>query len=272
MAEVGAGSRKLRFSHPEVGELIVNTGADSISWGYGLNTQYFPTYGGEVVQILSCYVDDLQIKGTLRNYRDLEALYGYFLTYIKNASASGVRDERPITCEYPHRGWQFKIIVTSLPGYRKGRDVIAPEWQIVAHVIDHAGDVEDLKNLILEEAQIKAAINSPDNENFGLLGKIRFIDENPFSDPITSRGKSYKDDRYKSLDSIGDYYTKLLPSYLEGDFDAIFGEVGSRPAFDPRIGPDGQPVPKGTTDTDTRTPNDADKVIRPKNKIPTWGS
>jgi phenolic acid decarboxylase len=222
----------VNFYHPQCGTLVVNTGLDQISWGYTLNTANYPTYGGEVVQILSCYIEDLRLQGTLTNYKDLEIVYAYFLTFIDNASADGTRDETPMKLYYDTRGWEFDIFVKNAPGYRKGRDVVAPQWMIEAHIIDTAGDVEKLSDLIKTEAEIKIATNG--EENFGLEGKIRYIDENPFSDPNTKEGA-----RFDQFDKVVDQYTKLLPSYLNGDFDALFANIGSKPSFVPEIGPKG---------------------------------
>lgn len=222
------------FYHPQCGTLVVNTGLDQISWGYTLNTANYPTYGGEVVQILSCYIEDLRLQGTLASYEDLEIVYAYFLTFIDNASADGTRDETPMKFHYPERGWSFDIFVKNVPGYRKGRDVVAPQWMIEAHIIDTAGDVEKLSDLIKTEAEIKVATNS--QENFGLQGRItaEYLDENPFSDPFTKEGG-----KFDQFDKVSDTFTKLLPSYLDGDFDALFANVGSKPSFNPQFGPKG---------------------------------
>ena len=233
MSDVGSGSHIVTFTHRD-DTLNIHTGLDNVSWGYGLNVQRYPTYGGEVVQVLSAYVDDLEVEGTLTNYQDMETTYKFFLTYIQRASAGGSRDENPMTFTYPHRGWKFKIMVTEAPGYRKSRDLTVPNWRIRAHIADEEGDVETLSELIKTEAEIKRDIENPE-ENFGLQGRIGFTDENPFSDPWTDHGEVYKPGTY--MDKITDHFSKLLPSYLSGDFDAIFGGIGSRPAFSTRPGP-----------------------------------
>lgn len=241
---IGKGSHQVTFWHPDVGNLHVMTGLDNISWGYELNTANYPTYGGEVVQILSCFVDDLLLQGTLMNYREMEVLTTYFLRYLKLAAADPGRRhlERPMVFEYPQRGYKFNIIVTDLPGYRKSRETVAPEWQLSAFVVDEGDDVESLKQLIIDEANIKAQIGSPDDEHFGLVGRIKFVADNPFSDPIASSGLTFTENAQQSLQHIGDYYSTLLPAYLNGDFDAIFANVGSKPSFSPKLGP------KGTND------------------------
>lgn len=224
-------SHPLIFRHDGAGPLTVWTGLDSISWGYGLNTANFATYAGEVVQILSCYVDDLTIQGTLRTYAELESVYTYFLQYIHLATQSGGFNQLPMTLEIPHREWNFKIMPKEAPGYRLGRDVVAPEWRFTAFVADE-DDAQTLKNLIIQEAELKLATHSTDpnfDENFGLEGKIRFVEENPFSAPFKS--KFEKTDFAGRTKEIGDWYQKLIPSYMKGDFGSITEGLGSKPSF-----------------------------------------
>ena len=222
--------------------LKVYTGIDQISWGYTLNTANFPTYGGEVVQILSCFVEDMNLQGTVRNYEDMQKVYDFFLRFIndggngpKNAAGLVERNETPIKFTYGPRRWVFDIYVKELPGYRQGRDVVAPTWQIKAHVINHAGDVDELSELIISEARYKDIVG--DDEFFGTNGRMFFIDENPFSDPYTKHGKDSKDGKkFDQFERVSDYYTKLLPSYLNGDLDILFSQIGSKPSFDPTFG------------------------------------
>lgn len=224
-------SHPIIFRHESTPPLVVWTGLDSISWGYSLNTANFATYAGEVVQILSCFVDDLSLQGTLRTYSELESVYTYFLQYIHLATQSGGFNQIPMTLEVPHREWSFKIVPKEAPGYRLSREVVAPEWRLNAFVSDE-GDVQSLKNLIIQEAELKLATHSTDpnfDENFGLEGKIKFIDKNPFSAPFTS--KFEKADLASRTKEIGDWYQKLIPAYMKGDFGSITEGLGSGPAF-----------------------------------------
>src|SRR4051794_31156530 len=80
---------ELIFTHPNVRSgtpLTVTTGADMIRWTYTLNTANWPTYGGEVVQILSVAIDDVNIQGTCRNYAEMENIYAYFLEFVQIAT------------------------------------------------------------------------------------------------------------------------------------------------------------------------------------------
>jgi hypothetical protein len=236
---VGTGSHQITFTH-SIGDLQVFTGINEIEWGYNLNVARFPTYGGEVVQVLSCFIDDLTVGGHLQTYEAMEKLYGYFVEYISQASqgkagVNGRFNQEPIVMSYDHRNWKFHIIPTALPGFRYGSAVVVPEWRLQAHVLDQDAP-EDLTDAIVTEAQIKEHVESTDpnfDQAFGLEGKIRFVDENPFSDPWTDAGTSFNVERKKRFDELADWYTSLLPSYMKGDFDAITGGAGSVPAFNP---------------------------------------
>lgn len=245
MPTVGYGSHQLEFYHPEVGYLRVNTGADRMAWGYSLNTAVYPTYAGEVVQILSCYIDNLEITGSIQTYADLEEIYTYFLRYTQVATQGDPKrgritgrsafNQEPMDLWYHHRGWHFEIMPVSVPGFRRAREQTHPEWRIEAHVVDEEGDADEIKDLILQEVEIKAAIGSKDqnfDENFGLTGQIKFLDQNPFSDPFTDSTKeSFDAQRSKAFTQIADHYSKMIPAYLDGDFEALFGDLGSQPAF-----------------------------------------
>ena len=59
-----SGGAYLVFRHPSLRRrLYVTHGATEIRWSYNLNTVTTPTYGGEVVQILSAYVGPMTITG-----------------------------------------------------------------------------------------------------------------------------------------------------------------------------------------------------------------
>lgn len=260
---VGQGSHMLEFYHPSVkGQYLrVHTGMDEISWGYALNTADWYTYGGQVVQILSCYVDDVTITGTLQTYKDMEDLYGYFIEYMQIASQGVSSTPKPgvtsfnqqtMKMRYPHRGWEFDVIVTQAPGFRYGRDVVAPSWRVMCHIADESQDVEELSDLIVNEVIMRDEMGggSDFNTSFKLTGKIGFTDENPFSDPFTEKGVDFSDKALSDrVNELAQWYNDLLPSYLEGDFDSITSSVGSKPAFGTRgtpSDPDQDPNGSGT--------------------------
>lgn len=241
---VGWGSHLIEFEHRDCGTLRVYAGMDEVAWGYSLNTAQWDTYAGQVVQILSCYVEDLTLTGTLQSYADLETVATFFLHYFQVASQGDQKNpipgqdsynQEPMTMRYSHRDWEFQIMPKSFPGFRLGREVVAPPWQLQAFMVDTEGDVEELSDLILKEIEIRSHLDTEDktlDTNFGLQGVIQFVDENPFSDPFTDKGTDFQNKTLADrADEIATWYNHLLPAYANGDFDALTGLLGSKPAF-----------------------------------------
>lgn len=231
-------SHALRFSHPVVGELELATGLDSATWGYSLNTAPFSTYGGEVIQILSCQVDDLNLAGTFRTYREMESFYTYMMKYMQVASQGRLGPKKPgqtsynqeaMTFLYPERGWDFLIMPTSAPGFRKGTEVVAPSWTMQAHIIDHAGDVEDLKDLIVQESEIqeRLGVTGEFTDSFGLQGKIGYDPDNPFSDPFVGVGPTFdlKSAMADEAEAVGEAYVKIIENYLDKNFETFLPDL-----------------------------------------------
>lgn len=220
---------QLIFTHPSknVGSLTLNVKPDEITWAYGLNVQSYPTYGGEVVQILSCYIEDLTVKGTARNYRQLESIYKWFIQYIQHATQKGEFDVRPVTMFYPERGWKFKLYPKQLPSFKYGRDVVAPEWTMTAAVVEPDPQLVDN---ILDAARIQA-LGKQNVELFGkATGNIGFEPDDPFSSPDGDTPEARKKAGFakRSNYDLGDWFNNLIPSYLNNDFKDLSADY-SRP-------------------------------------------
>lgn len=233
-------STQLLFHHELVngGEpLIVVTGADEIGWSYALNVAEFPTYGGEVVQILSVYIDDVTIEGTARQYFDVEEIYGFFMEYFtvatqgSSAASADKYSQVPMIMEYAHRGWRFEIQPLEAPGFTYATETVAPKWHMKAHVVDKTPDVSKLQDLIVQELVSK--------EQFSLKGIISPESgdpaQNPFIAPGTFLGDKFVESTAKQaaegVTKIGDYYNSLLPSYLNDTFFQSETAVGAKPNF-----------------------------------------
>lgn len=232
-------SHTVMFVHPYVRDgapLLINTGADMIRWAYSLNTASWPTYAGEVVQILSVAIDDVTITGTAHSYEEIENIYSYFLEYIQIASQGKGQDavagvtaynQLPMIMRYDTRGWTMRVVPRTLPGFRKGRDVVAPEWQIQAYVVDDYADVEELKNLVLDGISVQG-------QDFVLTGETGYNPNNPWSDPFPeNKGKvDFDPTKTRSVwNDYGDYFNKIIPSWLDGDFSSVTSLFGAKPAF-----------------------------------------
>lgn len=252
------------FSHPAVtpNKLVLTIKPDQITWAYGLNTSNYDTYGGEVVQILSMFFDDMTISGTCRSYSTLEQIYAWFLQYMQIATqgnkGKGSYNARPVIFSYPHRGWEFSIYPKSLPGFRYGTEVVAPTWTVQAAVVEAPAD---LKSLIMSEAAMAGTAIQGEFEPFGkATAMIGYYEDNPWSG-VTDQAyqKGAVKDQYSKL---ADYYNNLIPAWLESDdFHALSANY-SKPAF---LNPDKSPTAPGNRGT-----RDAKKIAQSVGAVDTF--
>jgi hypothetical protein len=218
---------ELTFTHPNAElqpPLTVSVKPDQLVWAYGLNTARFPTYGGEVVQILSMYVDDLTITGTVGSYKELERIYGWFIQYMQLATqghgGSQGYDAAPVQMTYHHRNWHFNILPNSLPAFRYGRDVVAPTWEMKAAVVEFSDNFTDA--VMSVNGDLVEVAGEGGFEPFGTVtAEIGYNEFNPWSGPtdqVYISGKTR--DQYASA-ATSDWFKNLIPSWLKGDFKSI---------------------------------------------------
>lgn len=257
----------LIFSHAEIERsLVVETGANEISWSYTLNTQSYPTYGGEVVQVLSTSIEDISIQGEVASYAKMEEIYRWFLEYMAKAT-QGYGDkegysESPVVMQYPHRGWTFSIKPKTLPNMKYGRDIVVPQWMMMAHVV-----VPDPETQQLSIDHGLGSLVGGDLANFSkrVSADIGFRSQNPFSDPLGVLTKDefqlyYDGDKSKLPEGVrvegekvaevgsqnqkyvGKQMSSMFEKLMNGGVESIFGNLGdwlggeaSKPA-EPRTG------------------------------------
>lgn len=223
----------VHFSHPRIGMLTIETGLDVANWGYNLNTAVFPTYGGEVVQILSVYIDDLQLSGSVATYSQCEAIYSYFASYFQIATQGRVTNPQPgqssynldpVSFMYPERDWTFQIYPKSAPGFAYNWDAVTRQWQLVAHIIDDSPDLDPIKNAIKNQV-IQQQLTGFARIN----GEISPDSGNPETNPF----QTYDQGALATSAAVqknADYYNSLIPAYANGDFSALTGGLGASPS------------------------------------------
>jgi hypothetical protein len=236
------------FYHPDIPSsddgrrpgpyLNIPSGMDEASWSYNLNVATFPTYGGEVVQILSCNIGELTITGTLPSYRAMERVYSFFAYYLQIATQGRSKDptsgrtsynQTPIKFTYPERGWSFDIIPTALKRFKYGNDIVAPSWGITAHIVDHGNDLHSIKEFT--ESQVLNNFLKSDGEKFDLEGKIGFLAENPFSGPGTIFGTEFDiNETRDAWQKEADRFNEVIEAYLDSDLEALYDTLASHPA------------------------------------------
>jgi hypothetical protein len=241
------------FNHSKTGKLVMPIGLNGVSWAYMLNTATFNTYGGEVVQILSCYIDALTVEGDVKRYKDAEEVYEFFAAYFTAATQGataehngqeGVFEQEPMSLEYPDRGWTFWIQPMSAPGFLYGKNVVTPKWRMQAWIVDRGLNNEELKQYVGEYAQKQIAELGG---RFNLTGELSPVSgdpaNNPFIAPLVPKVSEpnakgeYEFEPVKAeevqsnVERLADFYTSLIPSYLKGDFADVTQVSGSSPIF-----------------------------------------
>ena len=208
--------------YSDIGTLTIENGIDQCAWGYNLNTAVIPTYGGEVIQILSVYIDDVTIGGTVSTYSQAEAIYSYFATYMQYATQGPSQTPQAgssyiaehMTFTYPARGWTFQIFPKTAPGFAYSFDTVAPTWQITAHVEDDNPNLRPIKNAIASSVASTASITSFKRLN----GEISPQQGDPESDPF----QTYSSGNVTTgLQSAANFYNSLVNAYATGNFNAL---------------------------------------------------
>lgn len=230
------------FPNQYVGSLTIENGLDQAQWGYNLNTQTYPTYGGEVVQILSVNIGDISMGGSIATYRQAQVIYSYFARYFQVAtqgitgtpdpSTYSAYDERYMTFSYPQRGWQFQIQPKTAPGFRWDIETVNPTWQMTAHIVDsnnEGGNLSDIQQAIKNQV-VAGLMSSSQNDFFNNTNEqIGPPTGNPNTDPFQTYDEG-AENAETALGGLSDYYTSLVSSYQSNNYTAITGNLGSKPA------------------------------------------
>ncbi len=89
------------------------TNPNSIRWTYTLNTKVEETYGGRVVQILSCNMDDLVVTAEAGGggWEYIHAVALFMRDMLFDQRSGG----EPGTFSYPTRGWEMDVYAVNFP-------------------------------------------------------------------------------------------------------------------------------------------------------------
>jgi len=209
-----------------VGSIAIPTGADSITWGYGLNTKRTSTYGGEVVQILSMYADKMMIKGTCRNLREQRFIYEYFkkyMTYITGSGNDGSgldRRQNFLQLRYPARNWSFIIMVVQAPNMVMATKQAAPEWSIVAEIVSENDRMALGQNKIDQWADVLTTIiprTSRRGAGASISGAARTFNIKKDSDPFGNL-MDYMDG---GRGAVAENFEAMIASYATGSITSL---------------------------------------------------
>jgi hypothetical protein len=213
--------------------LEVRTGANSIKWGYQLNTSKIPTYAGEVVQILSANVSAVRISGNSMSNFQLMSIYKWFRAYMQIAGARS-HNQTPIKFQYPERGWELGLYLSQIPQVRLAVDQVAGEWSIVAEV--NQDDVPAIEEAIMGQYNYSMPQGLAQMSKNAIVPRgVGFLSLNPFSQylPPNTQIDGKQLDAWvggkitATANTIGNSFEALIASWSAGDFLNFAFDVGT---------------------------------------------
>lgn len=226
--------------------LYIDIRPDNIQWPYGINRQGFPTYAGEVVQLLSAYIGNLQMGGTVRTYHDIELIYKWFINYMFQATQGKTGapvsneyyryNEEPVTFEYPHRGWQLRLRPIGLPMFTYGTEVVAPEWALEAAVVeDETGSFTTFTENNAEKAIEEGLTQLNANFGAGLQNPFAYYAGYESEADIKKFLKNAKSPLLENgVEQVANWYNSIVEKFAKGEGNLVeFGSVFSKPAPKP---------------------------------------
>ena len=193
------------MANARLGNYVFDINPSSASWGYSLNVNKIQTYGGVVLQILSCRVDDLIISGyiPLRG-GDRKVQFAEMERFEEDMRAimeAQVGDPpRPVNFSYDEMGWNGQV-------YLMGYDSVTYDIQTSAAKYTLRFTVDSGFDGIVNVAGIEGIDNIPDG-----VGWVR----NKYNTPSTAY--TYEDIMNaigNILDDIGTFSSLNPPTLYE---------------------------------------------------------
>lgn len=131
------------------------TNPNEFNWDYTLNKRVDQTYGGRVVQLLGCKIDNFSFK------IDCGAggwNYAYTVTNFLKDVMVDQRNGIPATFEYTTRGWKFSCYVVSVP-FNDAVEEVLRTLEIDLKVQEDVSGVMSNASLWAELQSLKDGIN-----------------------------------------------------------------------------------------------------------------
>lgn len=188
-----------------IGDVVFDVNPSTFSWGYSLETNSVDTYGGKVVQILSCSLQDCTVQGYLPVSKDLNNAYAEMERFEKNIlrlMKKQADEKTPDKFDFPALGWSGTVYITQYGSVSYSYDLAAVTYTLQLSVDD---GFSELRREIRGNAQ--ASIDSIPNG----VGWTRNIYNTPMS---TTWNMSLEVVR-KIIEETGNYQAVGLQDYYE---------------------------------------------------------
>ena len=180
------------MANARIGGYVFNINPSEAQWGYTLNTSSQDTYGGRVIQVLSCKIDSLQIKGYLTQKGTAENQWAnmeQFEKDIKSIMDWHAKNKKPVKFSFPALGWNGDVYVTGYSNVQYDMKTAAVSYTL-SMTVDSGFET------IKEHASSEGLDLIPDG-----VGWTR----NKFNTPKTDDWNTAKEALKKVLENAGTY-------------------------------------------------------------------
>ena len=208
---------------------------ETAAWAYSMNIKTIDTYGGRVVQLLSCSIDSLSVEGYIRPKRtgvmvpnppypgyDIDQWQGMreFEYNVRQIMAYHEQSKDSVHFSFPDVGWDGEVFLTGYSDVRYEPDIPAVRYKL-------SFDIDSGFDDVLESATEQGLDNIPDG-----VGWVRSI----YNTPNVGDWENAKKAVEKVVDDAGsftaskplDFYQYLMEVEDEGeklDMDDIVDTV-----------------------------------------------
>ena len=148
----------------QLGWYVFDVSPTNMSWGYSMTTKKFDTYGGRVVQLLSCKIDDITLKGYVpcRGQETQFANMEEMEEQIRDLMDWQAENKKPIAFSFPALGWSGDVYITKYGDVSYSYDLVAATYTITMSV-DNGFD--EILESITDDA-LQTLQNVPDGVNW----------------------------------------------------------------------------------------------------------
>lgn len=188
-----------------IGNYEFEVNPSTFSWGYALNTKSYETYGGRVVQILSCRVNDCTVQGYLPVSKDPENAYAEMERFESRMLALmdwQAQNKKPLLFRFPLLGWEGTVYITQYGPVSYSYDMAAVTYTLQLSVDD---GFEEISHSITDEAQLSIE-SIPNGVNW-----VR----SRYNTPIASTWETSLEVIREILENSGNYQSVGLRDYYE---------------------------------------------------------
>lgn len=241
-----------------LGDFEFDVNPSTFSWGYTLNTKAFETYGGRVIQILSCKLNDCTVQGYLPVSKDPDNAYAEMEKF--ESDMLGIMDwqakvKKPLKFSFPLLGWEGTVYLTQYGSVSYSYDMAAVIYTLNLSVDD---GFEQIRQSITAEAQtsidsipngvnwVRSIYNTPNSttwekslevikeilEDSGNYQSVGLKDYYEMLMEKVASEKTESDVTYVGISDIGESMVDIAKSVIDNDIQGVYGAMFAEGAWD----------------------------------------